>query len=447
MALIDKILSKLGASETKIKVFRNLYWAVLGKVVTLLGGLFVGILVARYLGPEQYGLMSYVISYVSLFQIFASFGMEGIEVREMSKDGVDVNLILGTVFRIKLILAIITVILVIGTALIFETSSFTIFMIVIYSFSIILNRFSVIRSYFTAIVWNEYIVKTEISRTILGAIIKIILLLCKAPLWTFVVASVFDIVLLSVGYILAYQTKIAPMSLWKYDRNIAKYFFKQSFPLMLSGAAVVIYQRIDQVMIGNMIDKEAVGQFSVATRFVEVLIFVPTIIAQTITPVLVKLWNQSDKNLYKQRVQLFMNVTIWGCLLLAFFVFIFSDKLIIYTFGREYIPAIALLQVMVFKTFGIALAATSGQIIVIEELQKYAVIRNILGCFTCIGLNLLMIPILGVIGAAYVSIIATIVSGCLSHLFIPQYRSLFYMQIKAISLGWIDLFKIKSLLK
>ena len=56
MALIDKILSKLGASETKIKVFRNLYWAVLGKVVTLLGGLFVGILVARYLGPEQYGL-------------------------------------------------------------------------------------------------------------------------------------------------------------------------------------------------------------------------------------------------------------------------------------------------------------------------------------------------------------------------------------------------------
>lgn len=447
MALIDKILSKLGASETKIKVFRNLYWAVLGKVVTLLGGLFVGILVARYLGPEQYGLMSYVISYVSLFQIFASFGMEGIEVREMSKDGVDVNLILGTVFRIKLILAIITVILVIGTALIFETSSFTIFLIVIYSFSIILNRFSVIRSYFTAIVWNEYIVKTEISRTILGAIIKIILLLCKAPLWTFVVASVFDIVLLSAGYILAYQTKIASMSLWKYDRNIAKYFLKQSFPLMLSGAAVVIYQRIDQVMIGNMIDKEAVGQFSVAARFVEVLIFVPTIIAQTITPVLVKLWNQSDKNLYKQRVQLFMNVTIWGCLLLALFVFIFSDKLIIYTFGREYIPAIALLQVMVFKTFGIALAATSGQIIVIEELQKYAVIRNILGCFTCIGLNLLMIPILGVIGAAYVSIIATIVSGCLSHLFIPQYRSLFYMQIKAISLGWIDLFKIKSLLK
>ena len=85
MSLIDKILSRYGVSETKIKVFRNLYWAVLGKVVTLLGGLFVGILVARYLGPEQYGLMSYVVSYVAVFQVFACFGMDNIEIREESK--------------------------------------------------------------------------------------------------------------------------------------------------------------------------------------------------------------------------------------------------------------------------------------------------------------------------------------------------------------------------
>ena len=96
MSLIDKILSKYRFSETKIKVFRNLYWAVLGKVVTLLGSLFVGILVARYLGPEQYGLMSYVISYVSLFQIFAMFGMTSIEIREMARDGADINSILGS---------------------------------------------------------------------------------------------------------------------------------------------------------------------------------------------------------------------------------------------------------------------------------------------------------------------------------------------------------------
>ena len=211
MGLLDKILSKVGASETKKKVFRNLYWAVLGKVVTLLGSLFVGILVARYLGPEQYGLMSYVVSYVSLFQIFASFGMEGIEVREMSKEGADVNLILGTAFRLKFILALLTIIFVIGTALLFETDYFTILMIVLYSLSIMLNCFTIIRSYFTSIVWNEYIVKSEISRTLLGACVKVILLLLKAPLWVFIIAVIFDLVLLYAGYVLAYQTKIGSM--------------------------------------------------------------------------------------------------------------------------------------------------------------------------------------------------------------------------------------------
>ena len=78
MSLINKIIGKLNLSPTREKVVRNIVWAVMGKVVTLLGGLLVGIFVARYLGPEQYGLMSYVMSYVALFQVLASFGMDQI---------------------------------------------------------------------------------------------------------------------------------------------------------------------------------------------------------------------------------------------------------------------------------------------------------------------------------------------------------------------------------
>ena len=85
MSLINIIIGKLNLSPTKEKVVRNVIWAVIGKVVTLLGGLLVGIFVARYLGPEQYGLMSYVMSYVALFQVLASFGMDQIEIREESK--------------------------------------------------------------------------------------------------------------------------------------------------------------------------------------------------------------------------------------------------------------------------------------------------------------------------------------------------------------------------
>ena len=67
----------------KQKILANVFWAMLGKIVNMVGQLFVGILVARYLGPEKYGIMNYVISYVTLFTIISGFGLTNIEIREL----------------------------------------------------------------------------------------------------------------------------------------------------------------------------------------------------------------------------------------------------------------------------------------------------------------------------------------------------------------------------
>ena len=69
---LTKLKSQFHSDSTRGKVVRNVFWAVVGKVVTLLSTLFVGILVARYLGPEQYGLMNYIISIVGLFTVFST---------------------------------------------------------------------------------------------------------------------------------------------------------------------------------------------------------------------------------------------------------------------------------------------------------------------------------------------------------------------------------------
>lgn len=446
MALIEKILNKFNISSTKTKIITNLYWAVLGKVVTLLSTLFVGILVARYLGPEQYGLMNYVVSYVSLFQILASFGMDNIEIRELSKQNIDKDIIIGTAFRLKLFFAVITVFLVIITALLFESDRFTIVMIIIYSLSIIINRFTVIRNYFTSIVCNEYIVKSEISRTCISSIIKILLLLLKAPLWAFICALTFDFVLLSSGYIIAYKTKVGSIKRWRFDKNIAKYIIKQSYPLLFSGAAVIIYQRIDQVMIGNILDKESVGLFSVASKFVEILIFIPTIIAQSTTPILIRIKEKSQYE-YHIKSQIFMSITIWICLFVSLITSICSNWIIIYTFGDKFINSIPILQILSFKAVGVAISSTAGQIIIIENLQKYTIMRDILGCIICILLNLLLLPQIGIKGAAITAFVSNISAGYFSDILIPHYRHIFKKQTYAILWGWKYLFSsLKSII-
>ncbi|MCS2307843.1 oligosaccharide flippase family protein [Bacteroides thetaiotaomicron] len=76
-------------SDSRKNIIKNLFWAILGKVVNVLGALFVGILVARYLGPSQYGLMNYVISYVTIFMVLSAFGLDNIEIRELSRKKVE----------------------------------------------------------------------------------------------------------------------------------------------------------------------------------------------------------------------------------------------------------------------------------------------------------------------------------------------------------------------
>lgn len=441
MSLINKIIGKLNLSPTKEKVVRNVVWAVTGKVVTLLGGLLVGIFVARYLGPEQYGLMSYVMSYVALFQVLASFGMDQIEIREESKSPEERDKIIGTAFTLKIGFAIITMLLVAITAWIFEADPFTKWMIILYSASMVANSFGVIRNYFTSLVWNEYIVKTEITRTFIGAGIKVGLLLLHAPLVCFVAATLFDTMLIAGGYLVAYLRKISSIKKWTFDKERAKYLVRQSFPMLLSGAAIIVYNKIGEVMLGNMLDKASVAYYSVASRFVEICIFIPTIISQTITPILVK-HHESDIDLYNKQTKIYCSTITWCSIIVAIITCLISMPLIKYTFGTSYIASVPVLQVLSFKAIGAALMQSSGQMIIIEGLQKYAVLRNAIASIVCILSNLILIPLIGVIGVAISGVISFIIAGYVAHLFIPAYRKYFPLQTYSIFFGWKDLLRM-----
>ena len=443
--MLSYFFHHLKLSQTKEAIARNLFWAVLGKIVALLSGLLVGVFVARYLGPEQYGLMNYVISYVFLFQTFSIFGLDTIEVREEARGRVPRQTIIGTAFGLKLFFGFIAVIISITTSWIMERDSYTTLLVALYSISIVFNSLSVIRNYFTAIVQNEYIVKAEISRTLLGIILKTILLVTHAPLVWIVLAYMADYILLGSGYLMAYHTKIESPREWRFDYKYARFLIHESYPLLLTSAAVIVYQRIDQVMIGQMIDKSAVGFFSVAAKFTEVLVFIPMIFAQTITPILVK-FHEHDITIYQAKAQQFMNFSFWLSMLASATVSVLAYWLIRYTFGPAYLPAVAVLQVMAFKAASVALSNTAGAMLVTEGLQRYAILRDALGCVVCIGLNYLLLPRYGILAAAWITIISNLTAGYLADALIPPYRHLFIFQTKALFCGWKSLFSATSLL-
>ncbi|MCR4809074.1 MAG: flippase [Prevotella sp.] len=440
------LIRKADISEKKKKALKNIAWAVSGKIVSLLSVLVVGIIVARYLGKEQYGVMNYVISFIAIFQVFADFGLDFIQIREESKNPASRDTIIGTVFTLKIIFAILTFIAVAVTTFIFEKEAEIRWYILLYAFSIILNTTWVSRNHFTSIVWNEYVVKTEISRSIIGMIIKVGMVILHLPLVWFILSLLIDSFILATGYIASYIKKIDSIRKWTFDKELAVFLLKQSYPLLLSGAAIIVYNRIDQIMIGKMIDLSHLGVYSVAVRFTELLVFVPTIISQTISPMLVEA-REKDIAKYEESSRVFMNVTVSVCIILAILTCLLSYPIVYVTFGQTYIGATSVLAILSFKVIGDALSQTSGQLIIIEGRQLYAPIRNIIGCVTCVALNFVLISRYGIHGAAVTAVITTLVSGTLADFFIPSYKHIFFKQIKAICFGWKDIIHIKTLLR
>lgn len=435
MNFLDKILHKAKLSPNRLKVLVNVYWAVLGKIVNIISGLLVGILVARYLGPDKFGLMNYVISYVTLFSIFAAFGLDNIEIRELSKHNAIKETLLGTAFTIRLVFAVSAILLILVTLLIFESDAFTFTMVMVYSLSLILSSLNVIRNYFTSIVLNEYVVKTEISRTVIGAGIKVVLLLNHCSLAWFIAASTFDFVLIGGGYLYSYQKKGGPVRAWTFDFTVARMLIIESFPLLLSGTAVIIYQKIDAVMIRNMMDNASVGQFSVASKITELAIFIPMVIAQTVTPLLVKA-HQEDLARYHAKRQQFMDIMVWSAIAMATAMSAIAAPAIRILYGEKYLGAIPVLQIMAWKAVFMALFSASGQMILIENLQRFVAVRNVIGCIVSVGLNYVLIPVWGIVGSAVATVLTMAFSGYISHFFIKPYRYLIPLQTKALLFGW-----------
>ena len=174
------------------KYFTNTSW-LLGERILRMGiSLFVGIYVARYLGPERYGLLSYALSFVWLFSSLASFGLDDILVRELVKLPDQRQNLIGTVFWLKLFGT-----LVMGTAIAavmqFKTEDQqTYWLIAIITFGFLFQATNVVELYFQAQVQSKFTVRAQVVQLFITSIFKIFLVFSEAELVWFALALMLD---------------------------------------------------------------------------------------------------------------------------------------------------------------------------------------------------------------------------------------------------------------
>ena len=182
----------------------NTGWLFVDKILRMGVGLLVGVWVARYLGPEQFGLYSYALSFVALFSTFATLGLDGIVVRDIVRDLSYKDEILGTAFVLKFIGGIVTLLLTIfSISIIRPEESLTRWLVMIIAAGTIFQAFDVIDFWFQSQVQSKYTVYAKNIAFLIIALLKSILILTKAPLIAFMGMS--EVVLNTIGLVFAYK--------------------------------------------------------------------------------------------------------------------------------------------------------------------------------------------------------------------------------------------------
>ena len=297
------MLKYLNSHEGFKRYFANTSWLFAEKIIRLVIGLFVGVWVARYLGPAKYGLLNYVQAFVGLFSAFATLGLDGIVVRELVKDENKKDLLLGTAFWLKVVGAFVMLVM-LGVAVQFTSNDhYTNILVFIVAGSTIFQAFNVIDFYFQAKVLGKFIAMANSISLFISSIVKIVLILMKAPLIAFAWAVLFDNVALAIGLVYFYvknkpsivTNKMRQFILWKFNKSTAMSLLRDSWPIILSGIVLMIQARIDQVMIQEMVGSTEVGYYSVALRLIESFGFVIVLINNSIFPALVNAKKVSQK--------------------------------------------------------------------------------------------------------------------------------------------------------
>ena len=418
------------------RYFANTSWIFAEQILRLVAELLVGVWVARYLGAEQFGVLSYAIAFVAIFSTIAKLGLDSIVVRELVIKPSQKDKYLGTAFWLKFGGAFFSL-AVVALALQLTSNNYTTKLyILIIACGMISQSFEVVTFYFQSQVQAKYISSGKLMQLLLSSLLKIYLVYVDGDLKWFVLVSLVDQITLAAAYFIVYRRQQLGGFIRSFDYATAKQLLKDSWPLIFSGFVVMIYMRIDQVMIKEMLGDKEVGVYSVAVRLSEVWYFIPMVITNSLFPSVINAKKVSQE-LYYARLQRLYSFMVWIAIAVAIPTTFLSDWLVAILYGEAYQGAGQILKIHVWASVFVFLGVASSAWLTSENLQRYAFSRTFAGAVINVVLNLVLIPAYGILGAVIATVIAQSMAAFIFDVFTKKTRVMFYMKVKAFNLAYI----------
>ncbi|MBF8278259.1 MAG: flippase [Candidatus Brocadiaceae bacterium] len=426
------IRGRLEGRASLQNILANTGWLFADRILRMVVGLFVGVWIARYLGPEQFGVYNYALVFVGMFSALSNLGLDGIIVRNVVRDPARMDTILGTAFFLKLAGGIITLIVSIGAIMALRPGdSVAGWLVGITAVGSLFQAFDTIDFWFQSQVKSKYTVYVRNGAFLTITLVKILLVLTRSPLIAFAYAGLAEIVVGAVGLVFTYQLHGYSLNKWRMSLPYAKELLADSWPLICSCLAVGFFMKIDQVMLREMAGSESAGIYAAATRISEIWYFIPIIIVSSVSPAIVAA-KKAGELLYYRRLRKLFHFTAALAFAIAIPTTVLSKYLVLLLFGKSYAAAGPILAIHIWATLFYFLGIVQGPWNVTEGLMNLSLKRTLITAAVNIILNFILIPAYSGIGAAISTVVAYFCGAFLANGIDGRSRQIFYLQIEAI---------------
>lgn len=416
-----------------VKIVDNIGWLFFDKILRMGVGLLVGVWIARYLGPEQFGMLNFALAFTGLFGAIATVGLQGIVVRNIVRAPESAGLTLGTAGLLQLLGGLVSYLLILGViAFLRPHDALARTIVAILGATMLFKAGEIAVYWFESQVQSKYTVWVQNGVFLIFAALKVVLILNHASLLAFVWVSLAEAAVVALALIIVMNRLGHTLASLKVTAQHAVTLFRDCWPLIFSGIAVSIYMKIDQVMLSQMVGDAEVGIYSAAVRISEVWHFIPMAIVASVFPSVLEAKKHSQ-SLYIARLQKLYDSMVIISVAIALPMSFLATPVVALIFGDSYRDAGHILAIHTWTSIFIFLGVASSQWFLTENQQTLSMQRTCIGCIANICLNIWLIPAHGATGAA----IATLASQAIAALFFdalqPVTRPMFYMKLSAIN--------------
>lgn len=418
-------------------------WLLLDKVLTLIMGLFVGIWVARYLGPEKFGIFSYVVAFTSLFAPLGKLGLDGIVSRNIAQNNTNVSELISNVFTLKVLGSVLILIFVPTYMYLAHDEPVYFYLAIPLSCIYVIKSTEVIEFYFRAKVNGKSIAIANSLGTLFSGCAKVLFIILGMSLLFFAIANFIGVIISTLVLLYLFSGQTAKFLWFNINWHLATLLIKESWPLIISGFFALLYLNIDQVMIQTMLTVYDLGQYSAAVKLSSLWYMLPMTLSWSLQTAIVNAKKYGEDLYYERLQQLFTLLAVIAFVLIVP-VAIFAPQIVAILYGVQYPDASNVLVIHIWASLFVFVGIIRGLWVTNESYFKFALFSNVVAGILNILLNYLWLPIYGIEGAAWATLISYSFTYVLSGCFFAPSHKIVWMQFKSLVL--IDVFSQAKLL-